>query len=63
MKLASYLEKIDQTDPCDIEAFINLSFMAVNDRFDLCLESRDLLTYLLAEKVIEAGKKLRAKKL
>ncbi len=60
MKLKSYLEKIEQTNPCDIEALVKLSYEVVANKSNLRFESRDLLTELLAEKVLEVPKKVRA---
>jgi hypothetical protein len=60
MKLAEYLEKIEQIDPCDIEAFVNMSYEVVGNKHNLHFDSRDVLTKLLAEKVQEAGRILRA---
>jgi len=61
MKLARYLQKIDGTHFCDIEAFIELSRQVDANREKLTSESRDLLTELLAERVIEAKRELQAR--
>lgn len=61
MKRAEYLKRIEQTDPCDIEAFVKMSYEVIADKVNLHLDSRDMLTKLLAEKVLEAGPLLRAR--
>ncbi len=52
MKLESYLQKVDETPPHEIEELVNLSRMVVDDKTNLYWESRDLLTGLIAEKVL-----------
>lgn len=61
MKRAEYLQRIEQIEPWDIEAFIKMSYEVIANKANLDNDSRDMLTKLLAEKVLQAGPILRVR--
>lgn len=60
MKRAEYLKRIEQTDPFDIESFVEMSREVVANKANLLFNSRDELTELLAEKMVKAVQLRRA---
>ena len=61
MKRAEYLQRIEQIKPWDIEAFVKIFYEVIANKANLDIDSRDMLTALLAEKVLQAGPILRAR--
>lgn len=61
MKLKEYLERIEQLDRCDIEAFVKMSYEVAANVHNLHAASSSALTALLIEKTKAAARLLRAK--
>jgi hypothetical protein len=61
MKLADYLEQLDQTDPCELEKLIDLSRAVVADSNNLRWESSEMLAGLIAEKLQEGVRQMQVR--
>lgn len=59
MKLADYLEQLDQADPCEFVNLIDLSRAVAADSNNLSWESSEMLTELITEKLQEGVRQMR----
>jgi hypothetical protein len=62
MKLADYLEQLDQADPCELVNLIDLFRAVVAGSNDLSWESSEMLTELIAEKLQEGIRQMRVRR-